>query len=154
MSNKNCPPSSKLCPQQRLPTPLPIFRPKSSKEQKKSKSSRPADAQFSTQNQVKNKKGHHVRRCPIFRPKSSGLKSKKKSSRTQVVVFRVRMICHVFTVHNAKKEDIRLGHFLASSEDKLFFVKTEDMSSKRRKYGKPKCNYINQCLGIGNKLVG
>ena len=30
------------------------------------------------------------------------------------------------------------GHFLASSEDKLFLVKKEDMSSKRRTYGKPR----------------
>ena len=29
------------------------------------------------------------------------------------------------------------GHFLASSEDKLVFVKKEDMFSKRRTYGKP-----------------
>ena len=34
-----------------------------------------------------------------------------------------------------KKEDI--WAFLASSEDKLFFAKKEDMSFKRRTYGKP-----------------
>ena len=32
------------------------------------------------------------------------------------------------------------GHFPTSSEDKLFFVKKEDMSSKKRTYGKPKLN--------------
>ena len=29
------------------------------------------------------------------------------------------------------------GHFLASPEDKFFLVKKEDMSSKRKTYGKP-----------------
>ena len=29
------------------------------------------------------------------------------------------------------------GHFLASSEDKFYFLKKEDMSSKKRTYGKP-----------------
>ena len=29
------------------------------------------------------------------------------------------------------------GNFLASSEDNFFLVKKEDMSSKRRTYGKP-----------------
>ena len=29
------------------------------------------------------------------------------------------------------------GHFLASLEDKLFFAEKEDMSSKRKTYGKP-----------------
>ena len=29
------------------------------------------------------------------------------------------------------------GHFLASSENILFFVKKENVSSKRRTYGKP-----------------
>ena len=33
------------------------------------------------------------------------------------------------------------GHFLASSESKLFFVKKEDMSSKRRTCGKPNQNH-------------
>ena len=30
------------------------------------------------------------------------------------------------------------GHFLMSSEDQLFFAEKEDMSSKKRTYGKPK----------------
>ena len=30
------------------------------------------------------------------------------------------------------------GHILASSEDNLFFVKKEDVSSKRTTYGKPR----------------
>ena len=32
------------------------------------------------------------------------------------------------------------GHFLAFSEDKLFWVKKEDMSSKRRTYGNQSWN--------------
>ena len=39
-----------------------------------------------------------------------------------------------------KKKDI--WAFLASSENKLFFVKKEDMSSKRRTYGKPRLKLL------------
>ena len=78
------------------------------------------------------------RRCPIFLSKlkkkvitSEGRSNCAETSQT----FRGKMIWRVFTVHNAKKEDI--WPFLASSEDKLFLIKNEDKSSKRRTYGKP-----------------
>ena len=45
------------------------------------------------------------------------------------------MIGHVLIVQNAEKE--AFGHFLTSSEDKLFFIKKEDISSKKRTYGNP-----------------
>ena len=45
------------------------------------------------------------------------------------------MIGHVLIVQNAEKEDI--WAFLTSSEDKLFFIKKEDISSKKRTYGNP-----------------
>ena len=33
----------------------------------KEKEKKSGDVQISLQNQVKSKKGHHVRRCPVFR---------------------------------------------------------------------------------------
>ena len=48
------------------------------------------------------------------------------------------MIRHVFTVQNAENEDIwTLFNVLGGQ---IVFVTKEDMSSKRRTYGKPKCN--------------
>ena len=41
------------------------------------------------------------------------------------------------------------GHFLASSENKLLFVKKEDMSSKRKTYGKP---IFNSQLKLNGRL--
>ena len=34
------------------------------------------------------------------------------------------------------------GYFLASSENKLFFVKKEEMSSKKGTYGKPSLGFL------------
>ena len=60
------------------------------------------------------KKGHNVRRCPFFCPKTSENQKKIKGHHVRrplfalklSKIFRGRMILHVFTVHNAKKEDI------------------------------------------------
>ena len=38
----------------------------------------------------------------------------------------------------------KFRHFLASSEDNYFLVEKEDMSSKRRTYGKPKPSVADQ----------
>ena len=38
------------------------------------------------------------------------------------------------------------GHFLASSENELFFIKKEDMSSKKRTYGNPRWQGYNSNL--------
>ena len=45
------------------------------------------------------------------------------------------MIGHVFTVQNAEKEDIRA--FFNVFRGQIIFVKKEDMSSKKKTYGKP-----------------
>ena len=44
-----------------------------------------ADVQFSTQNQVKSKKGYHVRRYPVISAQNQG-KSKKRSLTPAVVL--------------------------------------------------------------------
>ena len=76
--------------------------------------------------------GHHVRRCPFFCPKTSE-DQKKKVIALQAVVcietfqtFRGRMIFDMISLFMMRKRTT-FGHFLASSEDKLFLVKEEDI---------------------------
>ena len=73
--------------------------------------------------------GHHVRRRPFFCPKTSE-DQKKKVIALQAVVcietFRGRMIFDMISLFMMRKRTT-FGHFSASSEDKLFLVKEEDI---------------------------
>ena len=40
------------------------------------------------------------------------------------------------------------GHFLTSSEDKLFFIEKEDMSSKKKTYGNPTGTHCVEFTGV------
>ena len=121
------------------------------------------------------KKGHHVLRRPIFLPKpcedqkighhvlnpwppfcfrAPTCVPKPQGSDTTCSPLSVP-VCIVTSQNFSSKNDLTFsllgmskkrtfGHFLASSEDN-FLVKQEDMSFKRRAYGKP----ISMCLGEG-----
>ena len=101
-----------------------------------------ADVWFSAQNQMKSKK-KVITSADIQFSAQSPVKSKKKvvpfaglslSWNIPKFSWKLDLTCfHCFKMPKRRTFE----HYLTSSEDKIFFVKKEDISSKKRTYGNP-----------------
>ena len=102
-----------------------------------------ADVQFSAPKKVKTRKRSSRPQMSISSSQKQ-VKTKKKVIAFEAIIctktfqnFRGRMISHVFTVHNAEKEDI--WAFFGVLGGLILLVKREDIFFKRRTNGKPSC---------------